>query len=37
MQAARETLERLLVGADRGIIYRHGLRTAIVGRPMKGP
>jgi tRNA modification GTPase len=36
LQAARETLERLLVGADRGIIYRHGLRTAIVGRPNVG-
>ena len=34
--AARETLERLLAGADQGIIYRHGLRTAIVGRPNVG-
>jgi tRNA modification GTPase len=36
LQVARETLERLLAGADRGIIYRHGLRTAIVGRPNVG-
>lgn len=36
LQSARETLERLLAGADRGIIYRHGLRTAIVGRPNVG-
>ena len=36
LQAAQETLEQLLAGADRGIIYRHGLRTAIVGRPNVG-
>ncbi len=36
LQAARDTLERLLAGADQGIIYRHGLRTAIVGRPNVG-
>jgi tRNA modification GTPase len=36
LQAARETLERLMAGADQGIIYRHGLRTAIVGRPNVG-
>jgi tRNA modification GTPase len=36
LQATRETLERLLSGADQGIIYRHGLRTAIVGRPNVG-
>jgi len=34
--AAREALERLLAGADQGIIYRQGLRTAIVGRPNVG-
>ncbi|MFQ6014779.1 MAG: tRNA uridine-5-carboxymethylaminomethyl(34) synthesis GTPase MnmE [Anaerolineae bacterium] len=29
-------LERLLAHADRGIIYRQGIRTAIVGRPNVG-
>jgi tRNA modification GTPase len=36
LRAVQETLERLLAGAERGIIYRHGLRTAIVGRPNVG-
>jgi len=36
LQAAQGVLERLLAGADRGIITRHGLRTAIVGRPNVG-
>ena len=36
LQAAKETFERLLAGADQGIIYRYGLRTAIVGRPNVG-
>ncbi len=36
LQAAGEALERLLAGAERGMIYRHGLRTAIVGRPNVG-
>ena len=36
LQVARERLEQLLASADRGIIYRHGLRTAIVGRPNVG-
>ncbi len=34
-QAAVE-LEDLLAGADRGIIYRQGVRAAIVGRPNVG-
>ena len=29
-------LEKLLAQADRGIIYRQGIRTAIVGRPNVG-
>jgi tRNA modification GTPase len=29
-------LDRLLADADRGIIYRQGVRTAIVGRPNVG-
>jgi tRNA modification GTPase len=29
-------LERLLDQANRGMIYRHGIRTAIVGRPNVG-
>ncbi len=33
---ARDRLDRLLAGADRGIIYRQGVRTAIVGRPNVG-
>jgi tRNA modification GTPase len=31
-----ERLEKLLVNADQGIIYRQGVRTAIVGRPNVG-
>ena len=34
--AARDAIESLLAGADRGIIYRHGVRAAIVGRPNVG-
>jgi tRNA modification GTPase len=33
---ASERLADLLAGADRGIIYRQGVRTAIVGRPNVG-
>jgi len=29
-------LHRLLAEAERGIVYRHGVRTAIVGRPNVG-
>jgi len=31
-----DVLRNLLRGADQGIIYRHGIRTAIVGRPNVG-
>jgi tRNA modification GTPase len=34
-EACRE-LHRLLAEAERGILYRHGVRTAIVGRPNVG-
>jgi tRNA modification GTPase len=33
---AIERLEKLLANADQGIIYRQGVRTAIVGRPNVG-
>ena len=33
---ARESLRRLIAGADAGIVYRQGVRTAIVGRPNVG-
>jgi tRNA modification GTPase len=36
LEAAREDLSRLLADADRGIIYRQGVRAAIVGRPNVG-
>jgi tRNA modification GTPase len=36
LREAHATLERLLAQAQRGIIYRQGLRTAIVGRPNVG-
>jgi tRNA modification GTPase len=36
LQRVRAQLERLLAHADRGIIYRQGIRTAIVGRPNVG-
>jgi tRNA modification GTPase len=29
-------IKELLAGADQGIVYRHGVRTAIVGRPNVG-
>jgi len=31
-----QTLQQLIATADSGIIYRHGVRTAIVGRPNVG-
>jgi tRNA modification GTPase len=34
--AARQVLQNLIVNADRGIIYRQGIRAAIVGRPNVG-
>jgi tRNA modification GTPase len=36
LEQARDRLGRLLADADRGIIYRQGVRTAIVGRPNVG-
>ncbi len=36
LKEARERLEELLAGADQGLIYRQGVRTAIVGRPNVG-
>lgn len=33
---AREKLTKLIDSADAGMIYRHGIRTAIVGRPNVG-
>ena len=31
-----EAIDRLLAGAEQGILYRQGIRTAIVGRPNVG-
>jgi tRNA modification GTPase len=36
LRTALERVEGLLVEADQGIIYRQGVRTAIVGRPNVG-
>ncbi len=36
LQQAATQLERLLLSAEQGIIYRHGIRAAIVGRPNVG-
>jgi tRNA modification GTPase len=36
LSQATESLEELLAGADRGLIYRQGVRGAIVGRPNVG-
>jgi tRNA modification GTPase len=36
LQGGREQLEQLLAQANRGMIYRHGVRTAIIGRPNVG-
>jgi len=36
LEGARQQLERLLAHADRGMIYRQGIRTAIVGKPNVG-
>lgn len=36
LREARARLSRLLSDADRGIVYRQGLRTAIIGRPNVG-
>ncbi len=36
LAAARDKLEKLLAGADQGLVYRQGVRTAIVGKPNVG-
>lgn len=36
LQEAADALRTLLRGADQGIVYRQGIRTAIVGRPNVG-
>lgn len=36
LQQSREQIELLLVQADQGLVYREGVRTAIVGRPSVG-
>ncbi len=36
VQKVREQLQKLIDGADAGIVYRQGIRTAIVGRPNVG-
>jgi tRNA modification GTPase len=36
LDQARSALSRLLAEADRGILYRQGVRAAIVGRPNVG-
>ena len=36
LEQARAALQQLLADADRGIIYRQGIRAAIVGRPNVG-
>jgi tRNA modification GTPase len=33
---AHQRLADLIAGAERGLVYRHGIRTAIVGRPNVG-
>jgi tRNA modification GTPase len=36
LEMAQETLEDLIANADAGMVYRQGMRTAIVGRPNVG-
>jgi len=36
LEDVRSTLRELIAGADAGIVYRQGVRTAIVGRPNVG-
>ena len=36
IRSAREQLQKLIASSDAGIIYRQGIRTAIVGRPNVG-
>jgi tRNA modification GTPase len=36
LEGARQVLQALIEGAEQGIIYRQGIRTAIVGQPNVG-
>jgi tRNA modification GTPase len=36
LKTAQKMLQELLADADRGMIYRHGVRAVIVGRPNAG-
>jgi tRNA modification GTPase len=36
LEKAKATLQHLIANADAGMVYRHGVRTAIVGRPNVG-
>jgi tRNA modification GTPase len=36
LEKAQERLQNLVANADAGIVYRHGVKTAIVGRPNVG-
>ncbi len=36
LEKAQATLQKLIANADAGMVYRHGVRTAIVGRPNVG-
>ena len=36
LEAARRTLQALIEGAEQGIVYRQGIRAAIVGQPNVG-
>jgi tRNA modification GTPase len=36
LEEALQSLQELIATADSGIVYRHGVRTAIVGRPNVG-
>ncbi|MBI4295197.1 MAG: tRNA uridine-5-carboxymethylaminomethyl(34) synthesis GTPase MnmE [Chloroflexi bacterium] len=36
LSGIRQRLQELLAGAEAGMVYRHGVRTAIVGRPNVG-
>jgi tRNA modification GTPase len=36
LEKTQATLQNLIANADAGMVYRHGVRTAIVGRPNVG-
>lgn len=36
IRASRQALQKLIATADSGMVYRNGIRTAIVGRPNVG-